>query len=131
MFPKLAVDLRRQPEDRWHLTPAQCQQARELLTLYKLRPDFDEFLGGAARELVRAEHWGEMESVARSLGLPVSVVVLSNCYYDALKVVFGCTAFAVDADEGILHARNLDWFTENAVLSRYTTVCHFVGGPRW
>jgi hypothetical protein len=39
MFQELTVDLRRAPEDRWHLTPAQCQQARELLGFYKA--DFD------------------------------------------------------------------------------------------
>jgi len=37
-------------------------------------------------------------------------------YYDALKVIlgraFGCTAFATDAPGGVLHARNLDWWTE-------------------
>jgi hypothetical protein len=60
--------------------------------------------------------------------LPVSDVALSNLYYDALKVVLGCTAFAVDAGEATLHARNLDWWTKNAALARYTTVCHFIGG---
>jgi acid ceramidase len=132
MFQEITVDLRRPPEDRWHLTPLQCQQARELLALYKadlgLGPEAAEFLTTAAREFVRAEHWAEIESLSRSLGLPVSDGALCNFYYDALKVVLGCTAFAVDSADGVLHARNLDWWTENAVLSRYTTVCHFVGG---
>jgi hypothetical protein len=39
----------------------------------------------------------------------------------------GCTAFAVDSDEGPLHARNLDWWTEDALLSRATITCDFVG----
>jgi len=30
----LTVDLRCAPADRWHITPAQRQQARELLALY-------------------------------------------------------------------------------------------------
>ena len=38
------------------------------------------------------------------------------------------TAFAIDGAEGVLHARNLDWWTENFALGRLTTVCHFVGG---
>src|SRR5713226_4380513 len=132
MFQELTVDLRHQPEVRWHLTPAQRQQARELLALYKtdlgLRPDLGQFLSAAARELVRAGHWAEMESLARSLGLPIGDIVLCNFYYDALKVVLGCTAFAVDAAEDVLHARNLDWRTEKSFLGRYTTVFHFVGG---
>jgi len=56
-------------------------------------------------------------------GFAGSDVALGNCYYDALKVVLGCTAFAVDTGDEILHARNLDWWTENAALARYTTVC--------
>src|SRR5207237_8286843 len=50
-------------------------------------------------------------------------------YYDALKVVLGCTAFAIHVGDVILHARNLDWWTENAALTRYTTVSRFIGGP--
>ena len=86
-------------------------------------------VGAAARELVVAGHWAEMESLARSLGLPISDIVLCNFYYDTLKVVLGCTAFAVAAAEDVLHARNLDWRTEKSFLGRYTTVRHFVGGP--
>jgi hypothetical protein len=78
--------------------------------------------------LVRADHWAELESLAVTLGLPVSDAVLCNFYYDALKLVLGCTAFAVDTASGVLHARNLDWWTKSAILSRYTTVCNFVGG---
>jgi acid ceramidase len=132
MFQELTVDLGRPPDDRWKLTPAQCRQARELLASYKadlgLRQGVAEFVSAAAKELVRPEHWLEMESLALLLGLPVGDVVLGNFYYDALKVALGCTAFAVEAGDGILHARNLDWWTENSALARYTAVSHFVGG---
>ena len=53
-------------------------------------------------------------------------------YYDALKVVLssavGCTAFAVDAPDGVLHARNLDWWTANSALARCTVTARFVNG---
>jgi len=78
--------------------------------------------------LVRADHWIELESLSRMLGLPISDTALCNFYYDAIKVVLGCTAFAVDSPGGPLHARNLDWWTTSAILSRYTTICNFVGG---
>jgi acid ceramidase len=132
VFQELTIDLRRPPGDRWHLTPTQSQQARELLTSYRadlgLSANAAEFLTDAARGLERADHWLEMESLAAALNLPVIDVALCNFYYDALKVVLGCTAFATDASGTILHARNLDWWTDNAALSRYTTVCHFIGG---
>jgi hypothetical protein len=133
MFQELTIDLRRPPHKRWRLTPTHCQQARELLISYKtdlgLTQDVADFLSAAARDLVRPDHWSEIESLSTELGLPVNDVALCNFYYDALKVVWGCTAFAVDAGDVILHARNLDWWTENAALARYTTVAHFIGGP--
>jgi acid ceramidase len=137
MFQELTVDLRCAPENRWHLTPLQCTQARELLALYTadlgLRPDVAQFLTSSVKDLVPRDHWREMESLSRAMELPLSDVVLCNLYYDALKVVlsraFGCTAFAIDAPGGILHARNRDWWTENSALARYTTLAHFVGGP--
>src|SRR5258708_22193175 len=137
MVEELTVDLRRVPSDRWRLTPLQCKQARELLAMYTtdlgLRSDASEFLTSSVKDFVRSDHWQEMESLSRSMELPLSEVVLCNLYYDALKVVlsgvFGCTAFAIDTPDGILHARNLDWWTENSALARYTAVSHFVRGP--
>ncbi len=132
MLHTTTIDLRRAPEDRWHLTPEQQQQARELLALYQadlgIPPDVGEFLTASARELVRADYWVELESLSRTLGLPLSDTILCNFYYDAIKVVLGCTAFAVDGPGGPLHARNLDWWTGSSILSRYTTTCRFVGG---
>jgi acid ceramidase len=133
--PDLVVDLRRAPADRWHFTPTQLGHARELIRLYTtelgLRTDFSESLTAAVKDLVRPDHWQEMESLSRLLGLPVRDVVLCNCYYDALKSIlgqtFGCTAFAVETPGGILHARNLDWWAENGVLERCTATSHFSG----
>ncbi len=133
MFQELTIDLGRLPNHRWHLTPTQCRRARELLTAYKadlgLSQDAAEFFTDTAKELVRPDHWLEIESLATALDIPVTDVALCNFYYDALKVVLGCTAFAIDAGGAVLHARNLDWWTENAALARYTTVSHFIGGP--
>ena len=133
MIQKITIDLRRAPQDRWHLTPIQQQQARELLALYKadlgIEANLEEFLCTSAKELVRADYWAELESLSHLLHLPISDVVLCNFYYDAIKVVLGCTAFAVDTADGVLHARNLDWWTDSAILSKYTTICRFVGGP--
>ncbi len=136
-FQEITIDLRRPPAGRWCLTSLQKEQGRELLRLYKadlgLKPDIGDFLISGAREFVREDYWQEMESLAHALTVPVSDVALCNFYYDALKFVlgsiFGCTAFAVDTPAGILHARNLDWWTENSALTRHTTICHFAGSP--
>jgi hypothetical protein len=137
MFQELTIDLNRPPASRWLLTPEQCEQARLLFAQYKtdlgLAPDVGEFLTAAAKELIRDDYWQEMLALAKQLAMPMADIALCNFYYDALKVslaqIFGCTAFALDSPEGVLHARNLDWWTQDAALARYTTVCHFVGGP--
>jgi acid ceramidase len=133
VFQELTIDLQRPPNDRWHLTPSQRRQACELFATYTadigLSRDVAETLGAIAKEFVREDHWLELESLAAALKLPVIDAAVCNFYYDALKVVLGCTAFAVDAGGDVLHARNLDWWTENAALARYTAVCNFIGGP--
>ncbi len=106
------VDLRDPPENRWGLTRERQGHARELLGAH-------------------ADHWAELESLALSLRVPVSDVALGNCCYDAIKLILGCTAFAVDTRASVLHACNLDWWTQSAILSRYT-VCatsRRSGGP--
>jgi hypothetical protein len=137
MTEQITIDLGRDSRERWQLTATQVHQARDLLQVYKrdlgLRQDMGEFLSVAAHGLIRKEYWSEMESLAREAGVPVGDVVLCNCYYDVMKVVlggmFGCTAFAVDHGDGVLHARNLDWWTEDAALAKSTAVCRFIGAP--
>src|SRR5579863_2167850 len=124
MYQELTVDLRRPPHDRWHFTPTQRLQARELLAIYKRDLNIPEevarFLCNEVKTFVLPNHWLEMESLATAFELSLSDVAVCNFYYDALKVVLGCSAFAVDADGSVLHARNLDWWTEDRVLARYT-----------
>jgi hypothetical protein len=113
---ELTIDLRQSPRERWHFTPAQCEEARELFRMYKadigLSTDVSDFLVSTARELIRNEYWQEMESVAWKIGPSVSDIALCNFYYDALKVTlgsgFGCTAFAVDTSEGVLRQRSAE-----------------------
>lgn len=132
-FEELIVDLRLPPAQRWHLSAAQRTQARELFAIYK--EDLGRQVQAAdlvvqhARPLVRPDHWAEMEALADALDLPLGDVVLCNLYYDLLKVVIGCTAFAVATPGGVLHGRNLDWRTRNAALNRYTAVTRFIGAP--
>jgi len=52
-------------------------------------------------------------------------VLIANLYYDVLKFYFGCTAFAVPGENTIYHARNLDWHTENNLLSDHSVILDF------
>ena len=51
--------------------------------------------------------------------------MLANLYYDVLKFYFGCTAFAIKTEDAIIHSRNLDWWTENNLLSKHSKIFDF------
>ncbi len=109
----------------------QAGNARELLLPYQRDLGFPAaFVSEISRSMIRDEYWDEMAGLASTLQVPIDDVVCGNLYYDALKAVLvGCAAFAVDTPAGPLHARNLDWWTENDSLRRYTVTTHFTGAP--
>ena len=55
-------------------------------------------------------------------------VLLGSLYYDAFRQLIGCTAFACDGPDGPMHARNLDWWTEDQMLARLTCIVRAHGG---
>jgi hypothetical protein len=127
----MQVDLTKPPSRRWALSPEQVTQARGLLEVYQRDLGIPSFLvAQIARPIVHDDYWGEMESLAAQAGVPVDDVVCGNLYYDALKtILMACTAFAVDTPSGPLHARNLDWWTENGLLASCTMSTRFLGAP--
>ncbi|MEM1118663.1 MAG: carcinine hydrolase/isopenicillin-N N-acyltransferase family protein, partial [Bacteroidota bacterium] len=132
MSATLTVDLGAPASERWTLPPRLAEQAQALTQAYTAElggvDAFGELLTAYASEHVRADHLEEVESIAAQTDQPVEEVLLGNLYYDAVKLVLGCTAFAVDTPDGPLHARNLDWWTENDALSNFTLVTDFVKG---
>ena len=129
------VDLLRPPAERWNLTALQLEQAAQLMAAYgkdlNLPPHLTQMLAAAAEGFIRPDHWHELQALASTSNVPLTSAIIGNLYYDLSKVVLnqmlGCTAFAVETGTGILHARNLDWWTENAMLARYTMVTNFTG----
>src|SRR5262245_26832517 len=110
--PELTVDLAKPPRERWTGLAAYRRGARELMSHYVAELGAAVSLRGLLEEyresFVQPEYIEELRSVAEILDMPELDVLLANLYYDALKVVLGCTAFAVETARGILHARNLD-----------------------
>ncbi len=132
MLPEIHIDLGKSPSNRWHLSPIQQEQARQLLTSYLADiggvHQFSGMLTQYAELFMQPDHLEEIKSLAEIVNCSVEEALLVNLYYDAIKLVMGCTAFAVDTPDGPLHARNLDWWTENAMLTDYTTITHYSGG---
>jgi len=130
-IPEIDVDLSLPPARRWQPFAAFLSQARALLDLY--RQDIEsveplqEHLLRYREAYLPTEYAAELIAVAELLGVSEEMVLVGNLYYDLLKFVLGCTAFAVDTEHGPLHARNLDWWTEMGLLSRTTLIAHFRG----
>jgi predicted choloylglycine hydrolase len=125
----MQVDLTRPATLRWDLSRTEEAAARDLLAVYQRDLGMPaQLVAEISRPAVRADYWAEMQGIALRAGIPIEEVVCGNLYYDALKAVFvGCTAFAVDTPTGPLHARNLDWWSENDSLRRHTSQTKFVG----
>ncbi|MEN7549428.1 C45 family autoproteolytic acyltransferase/hydrolase [Rapidithrix thailandica] len=77
------------------------------------------------QELVTFTYLEEIEFISSFSKFSTTEVLIANLYYDILKFYFGCTAFAVNHEDTILHARNLDWHTENNLLSRHSRIFNF------
>jgi len=133
VVPRIDIDLARPPRERWAPLGSHVDGARRLLECY-LRDlgglgTFAPLVESYAQAFVSAEHREEIASIARMVGRPEPEVLLANLYYEAFRQLIGCTAFACDTPEGPIHARNLDWWTEDQLLARLTWVVRVQGSP--
>ena len=123
------VNLDLLPATRWKFLEQFNVELRELITCYlndyseakHLFNNVDLFKGS----LISRDHLEEIEYIASLSGFSANEVLVANLYYDILKFYFGCSAFSVKAGGTILHARNLDWHTDNNILGKYTMLFDF------
>jgi hypothetical protein len=131
-IPELHIDLDRPPEERWSGLREHLPSARALISYYVSDlgglDQFGDLLLSYRDEVVPDEYADEVRGIAQVIGVDEREALLANLYYDAIKQLFSCTAFAVDTDYGPLHARNLDWGTINQLLSRHTLIINFQRG---
>lgn len=123
------VNLDLPPLERWTFLENYSQQIDELIGCYLA--DFKgeelifqniEFYKSA---IVPLSYQQEISSLAAICSFSENEVLIANLYYDILKFYFGCTAFAIHNGETMLHARNLDWHTDNDILSKHTCIFDF------
>lgn len=130
--PEIEIDLSRPPEERWALLRPYVTGAKQLLDIYLADLGGLSQFSGLVEEYrdacIRAEYIAELAALAEMAGVTEEEALIGNLYYDALKFVVGCTAFAIDTPDGPIHARNLDWWTRNGMLSRYTLIANFRHG---
>ncbi|MEL6559157.1 MAG: hypothetical protein AAFQ94_13290 [Bacteroidota bacterium] len=128
------VNLDLPPAERWAFLHNHSNQIDELIDCYL--SDFKgeelifqniEFYKEAVIPIAYKQ---EISSIASMCSFSENEVLIANLYYDILKFFFGCTAFATYTGETMLHARNLDWHTDNDLLSKHTCAFNFQKGGR-
>ena len=128
------VNLDLPAEHRWDFLSDYHDEIDDLLECY-----LNDFEGAELifesidmyKELVIPQDYiKEASSIAAISKFSENEVFIANLYYDVLKFYFGCTAFAVTNESTVLHARNLDWHTENNLLSEHTRIFNYQRGGR-
>lgn len=127
------VDLSLPPEARWNFSTAQSKKAAKLADYYyhdlASATDMLDQIESLAVQIIPSEYMAEMEAIARMTDIPLGRIILCNSYYDLIKPLIGCTAFAFDGPHGPIHARNLDWWTDNNLLGECSELFYFTGAP--
>lgn len=126
------INLDLPPRERWAFLSEHVDEINELLQCYL--NDFEgaefifESIDAYKKEIISREYLEEIAFISSISKFSEDEVLIANLYYDMLKFYLGCTAFAVESDEGILHSRNLDWWTDNNILGSYSAIFDFQRG---
>lgn len=126
----LTINLDLPPRQRWDFAAKYSQEINEIIACYWIDlEDYVELIEAYLEEykslFVPQAYWEEIEGLAQHCAYTSDQILIANLYYDIVKYAFACTDFAVQEDNSIWHARNLDWWTENKVLQKYTKVFNF------
>lgn len=123
------VNLDLPPDQRWSFLKNHISEINDLLDYYlndlqDVMP-FMSLIKEYRDTYISIAHQEEMAFISSISKFNAEEVLMANLYYDILKLYFGCTAFAYFSKGQIFHARNLDWHTDNALLSRHSLIFDF------
>lgn len=123
------INLDLPPEKRWEFLIECKQEVNDLLECYLNDFKGSEFIfegiGEFKKEIVSEEYLKEIEFISSISKFSSNEVLIANLYYDILKFYLGCTAFAFENKGKIIHSRNLDWWTDNNLLSKHSKIFDF------
>ena len=126
---RIKIDLDNVPVARWAPLKPYREEIDILIKTYlKDLGDasfFTEMLSYYKQVCIPSYYLEELEGIASFSSFGVDELLTANLYYDALKLVLGCTAFSVHTGEVNLHARNLDWWSDDNSLSSYSKIFDF------
>lgn len=120
------VDLDLSPNIRWGFLKQYIMEINNLISCY-----LDDLAGSelilenikkVKHQIITQEYLKEIEFISSISKFDSDQILVANLYYDVLKFYFGCTAFATEQKDTIFHSRNLDWHTDNNMLSEYSMI---------
>jgi acid ceramidase len=126
---ELIVNLDLPPSKRWAFLVDYKEEVNQLLQYY-----LDDFSGAKwifesvdeyTKNVISNDYLDEIEYISSLSNFTANEVLIANLYYDILKFYLGCTAFAVENNNMIYHSRNLDWHTDNNILSEHSRIFNF------
>ncbi|WP_243473256.1 C45 family autoproteolytic acyltransferase/hydolase [Winogradskyella sp. MH6] len=126
---RITINLDKKPSERWNLLKDYKHETNSLLKYYledlSSAGIFETYIETYKTLFISKQYQEEIECVAKNSHFSENQVLITNLYYDALKFVFGCTSFCITNQTEKLHARNLDWWSENNILGSFTKVFDF------
>ncbi len=126
---RISINLDLKPQERWNCIETYNKEINQLIGMYlKDLEDisfFESVIEYYKMSHINDEYMKELEGITTFTDFNVNQLLLANLYYDALKLVFGCTAFSLVTEQGNLHARNLDWWSESNLLKKYSKIFDF------
>jgi acid ceramidase/N-acylethanolamine-hydrolysing acid amidase len=113
------INLDLPPSKRWSFLSNYKKEINELIQCYLNDFTGAEFIFEGVElykeQFVSEIYIQEIQSIAAISDFSVNEILVANLYYDVLKLYFGCTAFATWNGNEMLHARNLDWHTDQNI----------------
>jgi hypothetical protein len=131
----IEINLDLPPEERWHFAANYTKEINEIIACYWIDLEdyvelIESYLEAYKSLFIPASYIKEIECIANYCDYSADQILIANLYYDIVKFAFACTAFAFQKDDSIWHARNLDWWTENDVLKKYTKILNYTKGGK-
>lgn len=126
---QIIVNLDLPPNKRWEFMSNYRKEINALIKCYLHEINDIEliplYLEKYKKDKISTSYLEEIKTIAANCDFTEDEVLLANLYYDAVKFAFGCTAFASKSTNGIWHARNLDWWTEDNLLSKHSVILDY------
>ena len=127
---RIKINLEEEPSKRWNFLELYKKEVNSLIKYYlddlTDAGIFEEYIDTYKELFISESYKREIKAISSFTSFSENKILITNLYYDALKFVFGCTAFSVSNTKEKLHARNLDWWSENNMLAKHTKIFDFV-----